>query len=124
MNERLKEIRVEQQLTQKQMSEKIGVTEATVSRMESGKSTITEQTIKTLCREFNVNKDWLLSGEGEMYAVSKEDERLAKILAELHTTDNEKLKNLVEKMLELDDKYIEIILNLVNTVLADQKIKR
>ncbi len=123
MNERLKEIRISQGLTQKQMSEKIGVTEATVSRMESGKSAITEQTVKSLCREFNINKDWLLNGEGEMNIISKQDEKIAEVLMEIHASGNEKLKNVVEKMLELDEKYIDIILSLVDTVIADKKRK-
>ncbi len=123
MNERLKEIRISQGLTQKQMSEKIGVTEATVSRMESGKSAITEQTVKSLCREFNINKDWLLNGEGEMNIISKQDEKIAEVLMEIHASGNEKLKNVIEKMLELDEKYIDIILSLVDTVIADKKRK-
>lgn len=124
MNERIRKIRLSQNLTQKQMSEIIGVTEATVSRMESGKSSITEQTIKIICREFNVNKDWILTGEGEMYIASKEDEKLAEALAEISLSGNDRLKELIQKMIELDDIYIDSILNLIDGVLEKQNNKK
>ena len=117
MNERLKKIRTDIKLTQKQMSEKIGVTEATVSRMESGKSSITEQTIKMLCNEFNINETWLRTGEGEMYVVSEQDEELAEALAEISLSDNEKLKKIVQKLTKLNDKEIDTINDLIDLLL-------
>lgn len=123
MQDRLKILRNDKEMSQVEFGKLIGISRSQIACYENGIRELTERTINDICREFNVNKDWLLTGEGEMYIVSNEDERLAKILVELHTSDNENLKNLIEKMLELDDKYINIILNLVDTVLEDQKNK-
>lgn len=123
MQDRLKFLRNDKEMSQVEFGKLIGISRSQIACYENGIRELTERTINDICREFNVNKDWILTGEGEMYIVSNEDERLAKILVELHTSDNENLKSLIEKMLELDDKYINIILNLVDTVLEDQKNK-
>ena len=47
---------------------RIGVTKATVSRIESGSNAITDHMRRSICREFHVNEGWLRTGEGEMFA--------------------------------------------------------
>ena len=66
-NERIKEVRAETNLTMEEFGKRIGVTRATISRIESGKITVTGQVHRSICREFGVNEDWLLTGEGEMF---------------------------------------------------------
>ena len=67
MNERLKIIRLKLKLTQEDMGTKIGVTNATISRLEKGVNNFTERMITSICREFNVNEEWLRHGTGEMF---------------------------------------------------------
>lgn len=67
MGEQVKEIRKHLGLSQKAFGERLGVTDAAISSIESGRRGITEQMIKAICREFNVNYDWLKDGEGEMF---------------------------------------------------------
>lgn len=67
MNERLKQARKKLNLNQADFGKKIGLTASAVSRLESGDIGFTEQTIKSICREFNINYDWLKCGEGEMF---------------------------------------------------------
>lgn len=67
MNERLKLLRTTLGLTQNELGKKLGVTKSNVSRLEKGDTNFTEQMIKTVCREFNVNENWLRNGEGEVF---------------------------------------------------------
>lgn len=67
MNERLKQLREELGLSGAKFGEKIGIGRNAISRIETGKNSLTEQNIKSICREFNVNEDWLRNGEGEMF---------------------------------------------------------
>lgn len=67
MNERLKIIRLKLKLTQEDMGTKIGVTNATISRLEKGVNNFTERVITSICREFNVNEEWIRHGTGEMF---------------------------------------------------------
>ena len=67
MNERLKELRKYLDLSQKVFAEKLGITDSGLSNLESGKRNLTEQMIISICREFNVNRAWLVEGVGDMF---------------------------------------------------------
>jgi transcriptional regulator with XRE-family HTH domain len=67
MQERIKQIRLYLKLTQEEFGARIGLTNASISRIESGSTVTTEQTIRSICREYNVNEAWLRTGEGEMF---------------------------------------------------------
>lgn len=70
MNEcdRIKEIRNALHLTLEQFGSKVGVTKGAMSNIEKGNRNVTEQIRKAICREFNVNYDYLIYGEGEMFS--------------------------------------------------------
>ena len=76
--ERVKEIRKALDLTLDKFGEKVGVKKQTVSRIENGINNVTEQMVLSICREFNVNYDYLVNGEGEMF-----DDLLQTVLDEL-----------------------------------------
>ena len=67
MNERIKELRKALGLTMEKFGERLGVKRNTVSQWESGTNSVTDQVIKSICREFNVDYIWLTTGEGEMF---------------------------------------------------------
>lgn len=64
MNERIKRIRKEAKLSQEEFGSKLGITKASISRIEAGVNNPSDQTIMLICREFNVNEEWLRTGEG------------------------------------------------------------
>ena len=74
MKERVKELRKKLGLTLEKFGEKLGVTKQTVSRVENGVNSLTDQMFKSICREFNVNEEWLRSGYGDMFNPSPPDE--------------------------------------------------
>lgn len=65
--ERVKEIRKTLGLTLDRFGEKVGVKKQTVSRIENGVNNVTDQMALSICREYNVNYDYLVNGEGEMF---------------------------------------------------------
>lgn len=67
MNERLKELRKYLNLSQKVFATKLGITDSGLSNLESGKRNLTEQMVISICREFNVNRAWLVDGIGEIF---------------------------------------------------------
>lgn len=67
LNERIKSLRKELGLSQEKFGEKIGVTKAAVSRMESATYQVTDSMTKLICSEFNVSEEWLRKGNGEMF---------------------------------------------------------
>lgn len=74
MNNRLRQIRKERHLTQEEFGKKIGIeSRAHISALENGNRTITDRIINDVCREFNVNEEWLRTGKGEMYKTTTDE---------------------------------------------------
>lgn len=68
MNERVKQVRKALHLSQKEFATKINLTDSAISKIESGRCALTDQTTAAICREFNVDYDWLTTGEGDMFS--------------------------------------------------------
>lgn len=62
--QRLKEVRLQQQMTQKQVAVLVGVTPATLSAYEKGNKKPTVDTLKKIAQTFKVTTDWLLGISG------------------------------------------------------------
>lgn len=65
--ERIKTIRKTLGLTLEKFGEKLGVTKVAISNIEKENRNLTEQMALAICREYNVNYDYLMAGEGEMF---------------------------------------------------------
>lgn len=67
INERIKEVRESNALSQDAFGARIKITRSSVSLLESGKNNPSDQTILLICREFNINEQWLRTGDGSMF---------------------------------------------------------
>ena len=114
MNERIKKIRKENKLSMEQFGKRIGITKASVSRIESGENNPSDQTIILICKEFNINEDWLRNGTGEMY--SKIDEDFASMCAEIGVND-EKAKIAIMKYCQLSNEDKKLFWNFIERFL-------
>lgn len=68
MQDRIRTLRKTLKISQNEFGKKLGVSNTAISKLENGENSITEQMIKSICREFNVNYLWLTEGEGEMFS--------------------------------------------------------
>ena len=76
MKDRIKTLRNALNLTQQQFAEKIGVSRSTIANIETGKKVPSDLIINAICSEYSVNKEWLCTGQGEMF-LSKPDAMIA-----------------------------------------------
>lgn len=65
MNTRIKEKRIERGLSQKTLAGMIGISDAAVSKIESGTNNPSDRTIKLIADALNVSEPWLRTGEGQ-----------------------------------------------------------
>ena len=102
--ERIREVRKALGLSLEKFGEKIGMKKNSVSQLENGKNSVTEQVVKAICREYNVDYMWLTTGDGEMFIDTDDDfiERIDRIMA----GEDEARKSLFKFMLELSDEDI------------------
>lgn len=100
INERIKEVRKARGLNQKEFSDKIGLTQSAVSRMESADVAIIDQNVRLICQTFHINEKWLRTGQGKMDEVKVEAPIEA--LVKQYRLDNSQ-RALVEAFLSLTD---------------------
>ena len=74
MKNRLKQLRKALDLTQTEFAERIGTVQNTITGYESGRRKPSGPVISAICKEFNVNEEWLRTGSGEMFAPDPGDE--------------------------------------------------
>lgn len=108
--ERVKSVRDKKQMTMEQFGEKLGVTKTAISRIEKGDRSLTEQMLKSICREFSVNEDWLRTGAvGPENMFIPEDMRYLNTVGRLGNEQNEFKKFCINMLMELPDKYWDYI---------------
>ncbi len=66
LNKRIKKIRKALELTQQTFANRIGSTQNIIASYESGRRNPSNAVINNICKEFNINEEWLRTGKGEM----------------------------------------------------------
>lgn len=75
LGERIKHVRlISGKLTMEQFGKRLGLTPAAISQFESGKANPSEQTLRSICREFDISEDWLKRGIGDVAPKTYESE--------------------------------------------------
>ena len=123
INARIKQLRKKKKLNQTEFGSVIGLKNSAISKMEQEGSVVVDQNIQLICEKFQVRREWLVDGTGEMFAErAKKDElmewaervsqsphdsfpyRLAEVLAKLDEPQWKMLEQIFDKiMAEGDD---------------------
>ncbi|WP_415942633.1 helix-turn-helix domain-containing protein [Mitsuokella multacida] len=118
INNRIRTLRKKLHLNQAEFGEKIGLKNGAISWMEKEGNNVTDQNIQLICEKFQVRRDWLVDGTGEMFAErTKKDElmewaervsqsphdsfpyRLAEVLAKLDEPQWKMLEQIFDKIM-------------------------
>ncbi len=118
MNERIKELRRTLKISQEKFGNRIRISGASVSKIESGENNPSEQTISLIVSEFNVSERWLREGTGDMFNESaSEVERLVKkysfpdIVGKLLTVYESLNERQQEAVLEYAQRFISSLID-------------
>lgn len=110
MNNRIRDVRKSIPLNQDDFAKKLGLTKNYISLVETGQRNLSEQSIKVLCAEFNINEEWLRSGEGEMHDIPVDD--LALVVSDLIEKSDpvyDIIVDILKTYRKLDDKSKSVI---------------
>lgn len=66
--ERVRNVRKSLDMTLDAFGERLGVKRAALSSIETGRNSLTDQMAVSICRTYNVNYDYLIYGDGEMFS--------------------------------------------------------
>lgn len=113
--ERVKTIRKSLDLTLEKFGEKLGVGKTAISKIEKNERNLTDQMTKSICREYHVNYDYLVYGDGEMfddlpqtiidelcmqYGLNDFDKSLVKTYITLPESDRIRIKDMMKLLIQ------------------------
>ena len=99
MKDRIKQLRKALDLTQQEFADRIGIKRNSYANYETGRNTPIDAIIVSICREFNVNEEWLRTGSGEMFLPLDRNADIAKLTKELLNEESDSFKNRFVSML-------------------------
>lgn len=67
VNARITQLRKDLDLSQTAFGERVGVSRGVVNNLERNLTTPSPLLLQQICKEYNVNREWLETGEGEMF---------------------------------------------------------
>ena len=104
-NERIKVLRksLPDYSTLIKFATKIGVSDAAISQVETGKCNVSDRLRREICREFNVNEQWLRTGEGEMFRDMSAAEEIDRFIGDALSDDKSFRAQLIATLAKLDD---------------------
>lgn len=117
MKNRIKKIRKQNKLTQVEFGEKIGVKGNTITGYETGLRTPSDAVIFSICREFNINEEWLRNGSEPMHSPSSA--KLSTYLGEISAGDDYLIQDIIEVYMELDQTSKDAL-----RIIADKMVKK
>lgn len=84
LQDRIKKVRKDNGLNQADFGKRLGLSESAICNYENGRREVSEQSLVSICREFNINYDWLKNEEG----TEKPDEEIDVLIDTLKKTYN------------------------------------
>lgn len=104
MSERIKFLRTEiLKLTGEKFAEQIGLTKQAISRFENGGLAPSAQTIAYICDKYHVRREWLETGEGEIFNKDAQTEDFSAVLSNIENSDDDFIKEFLKVYVSLDD---------------------
>ena len=123
LKDRIKALRERLEKSQDEFGKDIGLTRNYISLIENGQRNLSDQSIKVLCSLYNVNEEWLRTGNGEMFVPETKDEQISKMLADvLKCEDSDFKKRLIVALSKMDNAGWDSLEKFIDSI-ANQKEK-
>lgn len=118
-------LRNELGLSQKKFAEKLKLSRNFIALVEVGKKNPSDRTISDICREFNINEEWLKYG---IEPIKKTfDDEIAECIGDLLTDDNplyEIIKNIMRSYKKLDKNSKDVIDSMIQDTINNLNAKK
>lgn len=124
INDRIKELRKALHLSQTAFGEKIGLGRGSIKGFDEKTTIPSDLTIQLICSVYNVNPDWLMHGDGEMFLDKSVEDELQEFLANVVTDDDESIrKRFVLALSKLDGDDWKTVEKFLDAFTGSQKEK-
>lgn len=116
IGERIKMIRKESGLTQQKFAERIGAKQNTVAQYEIGRNAPIDPVITSICKEFDIQEDWLRYGLEPMRAAKSRDEEIAELVGSALNGSSEFKKAVIRMICSRSDKELAALEDALRTL--------
>jgi transcriptional regulator with XRE-family HTH domain len=117
LKDRFKELRKELNATQQEFADKLKISRNFVAQIEMGSKVPSDRTIDDVCREFNVNEEWLRTGNGDMFVSGIKDKQISAMLADVMKSGEDSFRHrLVSALARLDDEGWDNLEKLIDMI--------
>ena len=125
MKDRIKTLRKDLGLTQEKFAERLNIKRNTLANYEIGRNEPIDAVVSLICREFNVNENWLRTGQGDMYDIPLDDTAIAasNILENEDVPFYDTIKRIIQIYEKLDSDAQDIINKEIEDFLENAKKK-
>ena len=105
MNERIKEFRKVLGLSREEFANKLGLkSRGKIENIELGRTSPDEPFLDLICKTYNINPEWLRTGQGEMFIELSKDEQIEDFIGELLSDEEDSFKRrLISGLAALDE---------------------
>jgi len=108
--------------SQEKFAQKLNLSRNFINQIEAGKKNPSDRTILDICREFNVNEEWLRTGEGEMLIDVTQEEEIANLTYKLLSEESSSFKNrLISALSRLSDEQWNVLEQVIDDISAQKK---
>ncbi len=121
INDRIKTLINSIGKTKTEIARTLDVTPAYLSKLiKTG--TPSDMFISNLCRNYNVDEEWLRTGEGEMFVIRSDEEEIAAFLGDVLSEEGETYKKqLILALANLSDEGWRGIKEFLDAIIAEKK---
>ncbi len=115
--ERIKKLRKDLDLTQQKFGERLGIKGNTVAQYELGRNEPIDAVLSLICKEFNVNEDWLRTGVGNIFTEQSEDAQISSFIGNLLKDEEESFKRrLISGLAALDQNGWDVLEKFLDSI--------
>lgn len=100
IHERIKYLRKDiLKLTQQEFSDSLKISRSNMGNIEIGRIAVTDRVICDICEKFNINEEWLRTGNGSMYIELSKEEYIAAFISSILKNKEDSFKKRYVAML-------------------------
>lgn len=118
IGDRIKLVRETVGKNQRDFASSIKISQPALAMFENGQREVKEIHIEQISMKYNISKDWLRTGKGEMKIENSQEERFAMNIGKLQRTDDETIMRWVNMIAETNPKMLAEIEKFMKKILG------
>ena len=120
INARIKQLRKKKKLNQTEFGSVIGLKNSAISKMEQEGSVVVDQNIQLICEKFQVRREWLIDGIGEMFAARTKNDELMEWAKRVSQSPHDSFPyRLAEALSKLDEPQWKMLEQIFDRIMTE-----